>query len=88
MECVSTMGLLLLPVAFGEQFEYSMYNKQGSSLSFPSEVSSLGSTALWCCILGFGSDCMERPLLRTKLFSEHKEIINLHLIVSYFPASQ
>lgn len=27
IECVSTMGLLLLPVAFGEQFEYSMYNK-------------------------------------------------------------
>lgn len=27
---VSTMGLLLLSVAFGDQFECSMYNKQGS----------------------------------------------------------
>lgn len=58
--------------------------KQGSSFSLPLlDVSSLGCSAL-CCI--FGS---ERPLLRTKLFSDHKEIIyRLHLIVSSFSASQ
>lgn len=86
---MSTMGVALLPVAFGDQFEYSTYNKQGSSFSLPSEVSSLGSTALCCCVLAVGRGRMERPLLRTTLFSDHKEIvyINLPFIVSYFPAS-
>lgn len=79
IERVSTMGVALLPVAFGDQFEYSMYNKQGSSFSLPTEVSSLGSTALCCCILGVGRDRTERPFLRTKLFSDHKEIVYINL---------
>ena len=64
----------LFSVAFRDYFEYSMYSKQGISLSLPSAVSFQGSVAL-CCMPGFRKDHTERPLLRTKLFSDHKKAI-------------